>query len=137
MLRDYEILYIIRPELDEEPLAQAVKTIETLVGNLGGRVEKSDIWGRRRLAYEVDHLREGHYVLTTFQLDPQRVRELDAAIKISETVFRHLITRIPEKTRAARQPAAKEQPAAREPVSVGATPAGAAAEAAAGEEEPE
>ena len=97
MLRDYEILYIVRPELDEERLNEAIATVNRLIENLGGKSQKTDIWGRRRLAYEVRHLREGQYVLTDFQVEPARVPEMEATLKISETVFRHLIVRKPEK----------------------------------------
>jgi small subunit ribosomal protein S6 len=96
LLRDYEILYIVRPELDEERLNEAVATVNRLIENLGGKSQKTDIWGRRRLAYEVQHLREGQYVLTDFQVEPARVPEMEATLKISETVFRHLIVRKPE-----------------------------------------
>jgi small subunit ribosomal protein S6 len=97
LLRDYEILYIVRPELDEEKVHEAVGSVDKLIANLGGATVKTDVWGRRRLAYEVRHLREGQYVLTDFRIDPARVPEMEATLKISETVFRHLIVRKPEK----------------------------------------
>jgi small subunit ribosomal protein S6 len=96
LLRDYEILYIVRPDLDEEHVSEAVATVTKLIENLGGSHQKTDVWGRRRLAYEVRHLREGHYVLTDFQIEPERVAEMEATLKISDTVFRHLIVRKPE-----------------------------------------
>ena len=96
MLRDYEILYIVRPELDEEQLQAAIGTVDQLIQSLGGAVQKTDVWGRRRLAYEVRHLREGQYVLSDFQIDPARVPELEGTLKISDTVFRHLVVRKPE-----------------------------------------
>lgn len=102
MLRDYEILYIVRPELDDEQLQLAVASVDKLIDNLGGTRQKTDIWGRRRLAYEVKHLREGQYVLSDFQLEPARVPEMEATLKISDTVFRHLIVRKPEIKRAAK-----------------------------------
>jgi small subunit ribosomal protein S6 len=126
LLRDYEILYIVRPELDEEQLGKAVGTIETLIQNLGGEAQKTDVWGRRRLAYEVAHLREGQYVLTDFRLDPERVNEMETTIKISETVFRHLITRKPEKV--ARRAAAAAAAIAARTASDEAKAAAAAAE---------
>ena len=110
MLRDYEILYIVRPDLDEEKLAEAVGSVDRLIGNLGGSTVKTDVWGRRRLAYEVRHLREGQYVLTDFQIDPVRVPEMEATLKISDSVFRHLIVRKPEKK--AKRAAATEEAAA-------------------------
>jgi small subunit ribosomal protein S6 len=128
LLRDYEILYIVRPDLEEEQLNQAVASITRLIENLGGNAQKTDIWGRRRLAYEVRHLREGHYVLTDFQIEPARVPEMEATLKISDSVFRHLIVRKPEPSRkngAAARKAAQAAAAAAE-----STPAAAEAEAA-------
>lgn len=95
--REYEILYIVRPELDDEQLAEAQKSVDTILSDLGGQVKKTDVWGRRKLAYEVKHLREGHYVLTDFDIEPERVPELEATLRIHETVFRHLVTRKPER----------------------------------------
>ena len=118
MLRDYEILYVVRPELDEEQLQRAIATVDKLIENLGGVKQKTDVWGRRRLAYEVRHLREGQYVLTDFQIDPARVPEMEATLKISDTVFRHLMVRKPEPRAARRSRAAKaavEPQAAAEP----------------------
>ena len=126
MLRDYEILYIARPELDDEQLQAAIATVDRLIENLGGAVQKTDVWGRRRLAYEVRHLREGQYVLTDFQIDPARVPEMEATLKISDTVFRHLVVRKPElKDRSRKRAAAQVQPEtqptpAPEPVAAGA-----------------
>ena len=101
MLKDYEILYIVRPELDEEQLQEAVSSVSRLIENLGGTSQKTDVWGRRRLAYEVKHLREGQYVLTDFQIEPTRVPEMESTLKISDMVFRHLIVRKPQPKREA------------------------------------
>jgi small subunit ribosomal protein S6 len=131
LLRDYEILYIVRPDLDEDQLGKAVKSVDTLIVNLGGSSEKTDVWGRRRLAYEVDHLREGQYVLTDFRIEPARVPEMEATLKISDTVFRHLIVRKPEKAAAAPAQTTTQEAAAApaepetqaEPVAATASPA--------------
>jgi small subunit ribosomal protein S6 len=120
LLRDYEILYIVRPELDDEQLQQAIATVDKLIANLDGVVQKTDVWGRRRLAYEVRHLREGQYVLTDFQIDPSRVPEMEATLKISDTVFRHLVVRKPEPRADRRSKAAQpaSEPQAAEPAAV-------------------
>jgi small subunit ribosomal protein S6 len=93
--RDYEILYIVRPNVEETDLPDVTKRVETLIESLEGNIQNTNVWGKRRLAYEVDHLREGHYVLTDFQIEPARVPEMEATLKISDTVFRHLIVRKP------------------------------------------
>ncbi len=91
MVRDYELMYIARPELDEEGLQAATESVDQLIGAAGGTVVRSTSWGRRRLAYEVDHLRDGHYMLLHIRLDGGRVAEVERALAIHETVFRHLL----------------------------------------------
>jgi small subunit ribosomal protein S6 len=86
-LRDYEVLYIVRADVDDDKVQDAVKRVNTLI-------ERS---GERKLAYEVKHQKEGAYVLQDFQLEPERVPELEASLKITEEVLRHLIVRKPEK----------------------------------------
>jgi small subunit ribosomal protein S6 len=96
-LRDYEVLYIVRADLDDEKVQDAVKRVNTLIQRSGGTAERTNLWGKRKLAYEVKHQKEGAYVLQDFQLDPNRVPELESSLKITEEVLRHLIVRKPEK----------------------------------------
>jgi len=95
-LRDYEVLYIVRADYDDEKVQDAVKRVNTLIERSGGTPERTNLWGKRKLAYEVKHQKEGSYVLQDFQLDPERVPELEAGLKITEEVLRHLIVRRPE-----------------------------------------
>ncbi|TMB46333.1 MAG: 30S ribosomal protein S6 [Chloroflexi bacterium] len=96
-LREYEVLYIVRADLDDDKVQDAVKRVNTLIERSGGTVERTNLWGKRKLAYEVKHQKEGSYVLQDFQLSPERVPELEAGLKITEQVLRHLIVRKPEK----------------------------------------
>jgi small subunit ribosomal protein S6 len=96
-LRDYEVLYIVRADFDDEKVQDAVKRVNTLIERSGGTAERTNLWGKRKLAYEVKHQKEGAYVLQDFQLEPDRVPELEAGLKITEEVLRHLIVRKPEK----------------------------------------
>src|ERR1700687_1258578 len=96
-LRDYEVLYIVRADLDDEKVQDAVKRVNILIERSGGTLERTNLWGKRKLAYEVKHQKEGSYVLQDFQFDPNRVPELEGALKITEEVLRHLIVRKPEK----------------------------------------
>lgn len=96
-MRDYEVLYIVRADLDDEKVQDAVKRVNTLIERSGGTLERTNLWGKRKLAYEVKHQKEGSYVLQDFQFDPSRVPELEAGLKITEEVLRHLIVRKPEK----------------------------------------
>ena len=96
-MRDYEVLYIVRADLDDEKVQDAVKRVNRLIERAGGTIEATNLWGKRKLAYEVKHQKEGSYVLQDFQLNPDRVPELEASLKITEEVLRHLIVRKPEK----------------------------------------
>jgi len=99
-LRDYEVLYIVRPDLDDDKVQDAVKRVNTLIERSGGAADHTNLWGKRKLAYEVKHQKEGIYVLQDFKIGPERVPELEAALKITEEVLRHLIVRKPEKATA-------------------------------------
>jgi len=115
-LRDYEVLYIVRPDLEEDKVQDIVKRVNSLIGRSGGSTEQTSLWGKRKLAYEVKHQKEGSYVLQDFTIDPGRVPELESALKITEEVLRHLIVRKAEKptaTAPAAPPPAEEslQPA--------------------------
>jgi small subunit ribosomal protein S6 len=96
-LRDYEVLYIVRADLDDDKVQDIIKRVNTLIEKAGGSVERTNIWGKRKLAYEVKHQKEGAYVLQDFQIGPDHIPELEAALKITEEVLRHLIVRKPEK----------------------------------------
>lgn len=99
-MREYEVLYIVRADLDDEKVQAAVRRVNTLIERSGGSAEHTNLWGKRKLAYEVKHQKEGSYVLQDFKLDPNRVPELEAGLKINEDVLRHLVVRKPEKAGA-------------------------------------
>jgi small subunit ribosomal protein S6 len=96
-LRDYEVLYIVRADLDDDKVQDIVKRVNTLIERAGGSLERTNIWGKRKLAYEVKHQKEGSYILQDFQIGQDRIPELEAALKITEEVLRHLVVRKPEK----------------------------------------
>jgi small subunit ribosomal protein S6 len=99
-LRDYEVLYIVRPDLEDDKVQDVVKRVNSLIKRSGGSSDQTSLWGKRKLAYEVKHQKEGSYVLQDFQIEPDRVPELESALKITEEVLRHLIVRKPEKAGA-------------------------------------
>jgi small subunit ribosomal protein S6 len=91
MVRDYELMYIVRPDVDDDALRAAVESVKSLIEGQGGEVRKTTMWGKRRLAYEVKHLRDGHYVIAELRLDGSKVAEVERALRIHDSVFRHLL----------------------------------------------
>ncbi len=89
----YELMYLVKPELDDDAVQQEIEKVSQLIQTNGGEVKKVTPWGKRRLAYTVKDQREAHYVVAEFNLDQPRVQEVDRLLKISDTVFRHLLVR--------------------------------------------
>jgi small subunit ribosomal protein S6 len=96
--RDYEIGFILNPEVSEEQTRTILERIEQIVARYDGQVIKVNQWGRRRLAYPIEHHRDGFYVFIDTILTPETVSELDRTLKVSEEVLRHLIKRRDPKT---------------------------------------
>lgn len=92
-MKAYELLYIIRPELDDEAVAAIVDKFSEVVTNNGGADVAIDKWGKRRLAYEIDDLREGNYVLMNFNGEARTAQEVERIMKISDSVVRFLTTK--------------------------------------------
>src|SRR4030081_3701765 len=92
MVRDYELMYIVRPDLDDDAVRGAMDSVQSLIEAQGGEVVKTTAWGKRRLAYEIQRLRDGHYVLLQVRLDGARIKELERVLRIHDNVFRHMLT---------------------------------------------
>jgi small subunit ribosomal protein S6 len=92
-LRAYELMVILDPELEERTVAPSLDTYLNVVRNDGGTVENVDIWGRRRLAYEIDKKPEGIYAVVTLQAVPATVKELDRQLSLNESVLRTKVIR--------------------------------------------
>ena len=93
-LRDYEMIVIINPELDEDNFNTMINGINKLIADMGGVVADIKHWGKRKLAYRIKKFSEGNYVLTHFQLQPAFSKEVEAKLQISEDVLRHLLVRL-------------------------------------------
>jgi len=87
-------MYILHPELSEEETKQYVEKFANVITEQGGVITKMDLWGKRRLAYEVKKLKEGYYVLVLFQGEPAAAQELERIFKITESVIRYLVIRV-------------------------------------------
>jgi small subunit ribosomal protein S6 len=92
-MRNYEVMYILSPNLQEEAIKSSVDRFASIVTNDGGEMEKVQEIGKKRLAYEINDFREGFYVLMNFQAEPKTVSELERVMKISDDVIRYLIVR--------------------------------------------
>jgi small subunit ribosomal protein S6 len=86
-------MYIVKPDLDDQAVQQEIEKVGQLIQTNGGQIKKVTPWGKRRLAYTVKDNREGHYVVAEFDLDQAKVQEVERVLKISDTVFRHLLVR--------------------------------------------
>ncbi len=91
-MRRYELMLLIRPDLEDDKLQAAVEKVTRAVVNGGGALTKVSPWGKRRLAYEIKHFREASYFLIHFDIAPDAVREIERGLLISEEILRHLVT---------------------------------------------
>lgn len=92
-MRAYELMVILDPDLEERTVAPSLDTYLNVVRNDGGTVDNVDIWGRRRLAYEIDKNAEGIYAVVTLQAEPATVKELDRQLTLNESVLRTKVIR--------------------------------------------
>lgn len=89
-MRDFEVMFILRPE-EDEVINPIIEKYEELITKNGGNVQSIDKWGKKRLAYTIDDFDTGYYVLITFSASNPCVREVDRIMKISDDVLRHMI----------------------------------------------
>ena len=92
-MRAYELMVILNPDLEERTVQPSLDTYLNVVRKDGGSVENIDIWGRRRLAYEIDKNAEGIYAVVTLQAEPATVKELDRQLTLNESVLRTKVIR--------------------------------------------
>jgi small subunit ribosomal protein S6 len=96
MNRKYELVYVVSPEASDEQVADLHTQVETIVQRMNGQIEKTDNWGRRRLAYEIGRHKEATYVLELIVGGGDLMKEIDRRLKVSELVIRHLVVRVDE-----------------------------------------
>jgi small subunit ribosomal protein S6 len=136
-VHEYEVTFIVDPTLGEEETVGVAERVTQTIAGRGGMVSDISPWGKRRLAYPINHMREGSYVTITFDMDTAREVELEPAINLMEPVMRHVIVRLDERKKArdqraraaAQRAAAAAQHAAAQHATAGAqahaAPAGA------------
>ncbi|CAM2864988.1 30S ribosomal protein S6 [Hathewaya histolytica] len=92
-MRAYELMFILKPSLDEEAVKANVEKFKGIIETNGGEIENVDLWGKRKLAYPIEKVTEGHYVLVNFKSNPELPKELTRNLKISDNVIRDMIVK--------------------------------------------
>lgn len=111
-MRKYELLFITRPDYDEEKIASIISRYQEVITGGNGTVHSAEKWGKRRLAYEINDMREGLYIMMLFDAEHQVAAELDRLMKIDQEIVRHMISRLDNVKREKRTP---RQPLKRAP----------------------
>jgi small subunit ribosomal protein S6 len=94
--RQYELVYILPPDTSEQQVTELHGQIEAVVSRMNGTFDKTENWGRKRLAYEIGHNKEGVYVLEVINGSGELMKELDRRLRVMDQVLRHLIVRVDE-----------------------------------------
>ena len=93
-LQEYELVYIVSPEMTDEVLETRVNGISKFITDRDGVIDAVDKWGKKKLAYTIKHFLEGNYILAKFKMSPARCKELEANLRISEDIIRYLLIRV-------------------------------------------
>jgi small subunit ribosomal protein S6 len=96
MNRRYELVYIVSPDATDDQVTELHAQVDAIAQRMGGQIEKTDNWGRRRLAYEIGRHKEGTYVLEIINGSGDLMKEIDRRLKVIDLVIRHLIVRVDE-----------------------------------------
>ncbi|HSN65333.1 MAG TPA: 30S ribosomal protein S6 [Fusibacter sp.] len=95
-MRKYESIFILRPSLEEEKRIEVIEKFKAII-SADGEIEKVEEWGNRKLAYEIEKIRDGYYVLVTFKANPTLPLELERNFKISDDVIRYIVINLEDK----------------------------------------
>jgi small subunit ribosomal protein S6 len=96
MSRKYELVYVVSPDATDDQVAELHTQVESIIQRMNGQLEKTDNWGRRKLAYEIGRHKEGTYVLEVINGDGELMKEIDRRLKVTDLVIRHLVVRVDE-----------------------------------------
>lgn len=107
--RQYELVYILPPDSTEQQVAETHEQIAQIVSRMNGQLEKNENWGRRRLAYEIGHHKEGVYVLDVLNGSGELMKELDRRLKVMDQIVRHMIVRVDEEKKVIDRTRTKRQ----------------------------
>ena len=92
--RQYELVYILPPDTTEQQVTELHDQLEAVVSRMSGQIEKTENWGRRKLAYEIGHNKEGVYVLDVINGSGELMKELDRRLRVMDQVVRHIVVRV-------------------------------------------
>ena len=107
--RQYELIYILPPDTTEQQVAELHSQVEAVVSRMHGQIEKTENWGRKRLAYEIGHHKEGVYVLEVINGSGELMKELDRRLKVMDQVMRHMVVRVDHEKRVVERTRTKRQ----------------------------
>jgi len=96
MNRKYELVYVVSPDATDEQVTELHTQVEGIAQRMGGSIDKTENWGRRRLAYEIGRHKEGTYVLEVIDGTGELMKEIDRRLKVTDLVIRHLVVRVDE-----------------------------------------
>ena len=107
--RQYELIYILPAETTEQQVAELQVQVAAVVSRMTGEIEKTENWGRRRLAYEIAHQKEGVYVLQVINGSGELMKELDRRLRVMDQVLRHTVVRVDEEKKVVDRTRTKRQ----------------------------
>src|SRR2546425_12593891 len=107
--RQYELVYILPPDTTEQQVAELHEQVGQVVTRMNGQMEKNENWGRRRLAYEIGHQKEGVYVLDVINGSGELMKELDRRLRVMDLVIRHMVVRVDEEKKVVDRTRTKRQ----------------------------
>ena len=99
--RQYELVYIVSPDASEQDVADLHTQVEQIIQRFNGTLDKTENWGKRKLAYEIGHAREGTYVVETISGSGELMKEIDRRFRVTDTIIRHLTVRVDEDIKVA------------------------------------
>src|SRR3989442_9278099 len=107
--RQYELVYILPPDTTEQQVTELHAQVEQVVSRMNGNIDKNENWGRRKLAYEIAHQKEGVYVLDVINGSGELMKELDRRLRVMDQVIRHMIVRVDQEKKVVDRTRTKRQ----------------------------
>ena len=107
--RQYELVYVLTPDSTEQQIAEIHEQVASIVARMNGQIDKTDNWGRRRLAYEIGPHKEGVYVLQVIMGSGELMKEIDRRLKVLDQVIRHLVVRVDEEKKVVERTRTRRQ----------------------------